>query len=160
MNVIRNCYRELFGTHGHSLFALPPVSKAPGPVFKALQQYHQSSVNDLNLLMGAVRVRGEWAIRIPGGVLKLVASTCPEQASGQAVLFEPSESGLPCGLLASPCLVHVTRGTAYIPLVNVGTIVVLLYPRTCLGSLCGAQVISLPRGVTEVKPTIASVSAR
>ena len=160
MNVIRNCYRELFGTHGPSLFALPPVPKAPGPVFEALQQYHQSSVNDSNPRSGAVRVRGERAVRIPGGVLKLVASTCPEQASGQAALFEPSDSGLPGGLLASSCLVRVARGTAYIPVVNVGMADVLLYPRTCLGSLCGAQVISLPRGVTEVKPTIARVSAQ
>ena len=151
---------ELFGTHGPSLFALPPVPKAPGPVFEALQQYHQSSVNDSNPRTGAVRVRGERAVRIPGGVLKLVASTCPEQASGQAALFEPSDSGLPGGLLASSCLVRGARGTAYIPVVNVGMADVLLYPRTCLGSLCGAQVISLSRGVTEVKPTIARVSAQ
>ena len=156
MNVIRKCYRELFGTNGPSLFALPPVSHVPGPVFEALQQYHQSSVKKPSPHTGTVRVRGERTIRIPGGVLQLVASTCP----GQAVLFEPSGSGLPCGLLASPCLVQVTRGTVYIPVVNVGTTDVLLHPRTCLGSLCGAQVISLPRGVTEVNPITASVSAQ
>ena len=160
MNVIRNCYRELFGTHGSSLFASPPVSHAPGPIFEALQQYHQSSVSKPNPCTGTVRVGGEWTIRIPGGVLRLVASTCPEQASDQAVLFEPLESGLPCGLLASPCLVRVIRGTAYIPVINVGTTDVLLYPRTRLGSLCGAQVISLPPGVTEVKSITASVSAQ
>lgn len=116
-------------------------------------------VNELNPRTGTVG--GEWTIRIPGGVLRLVASTCPEQVSGQAVLFEPLESGLPCGLLASPCLVHVIRGTAYIPVVNVGTTdVFLLYPQTCLGSLCVAQVVSLPWGMTEVRLTTASVSAQ
>lgn len=71
-------------------------------------------------------------MRIPGGVMKLVASTCPEQFSGQRVLFEPR---LPAGLLASPRLVQVVRGTAYAPVVSVEITEVLLYPRTGLGTL-------------------------
>lgn len=49
---------------------------------------------------------------------------------------------------------------AYIPIVNVGITDVLLYPRTSLGVLSSAQVISLPPGVTEVRPTRASVSSQ
>lgn len=46
------------------------------------------------------------------------------------------------------------------PVLNVGTTDVLLYPQIHLGSLCGTQVISLARGVTEVKLATASVSAQ
>lgn len=37
---------------------------------------------------------------------------------------------------------------------------VLLYPRLNLGILSRAQVVSLPAGMTEVKPTTASVSSQ
>ena len=69
------------------------------------------------------------------------------------------QSGLPAGLLTFPCVVQVTRGTVYVPVVNVGTTDVLLYPRVGLGALSSAQVVSLPAGVTEVKLTTASVSS-
>lgn len=159
MNVIRRCYQELFGAHGLSLFDLSAVTQSPGPVIEALQHYHQATTRCHVPSMGAVRVRGSRVVRIPGGVMKMVASTCPEQFSGRSLLFEPPESGLPAGLLASPCLVKVVRGTTYIPVVNVGTAELLLYPRTCLGALSPAEVVSLPPGVTEVRSS-ATVSAQ
>lgn len=85
---------------------------------------------------------------------------CPEQFSVQSVLFEPSESSLPAGLLVSPCLVQVTTGTVYFPVVNVGTTEVLLYPRTSLGTLNAAQVVSLLAGATEVVSLTARVSSQ
>ena len=160
MNVISRCYQELFGLHGSSLFSLPLVVQAPGPVVEALQQCHQSAAHVPRDPMGAVRVRGTRALRIPGGVMKLVASTCPELCFGRSALFEPPEAGLPAGLLASPCLVQVARGTVYVPVVNVGTTEVLLHPRTCLGSLSSVQVVSLPTGITEVRSTTATVSSQ
>ncbi|XP_034081973.1 uncharacterized protein LOC117552526 [Gymnodraco acuticeps] len=160
MNVIRRCYRELFGAFGSSLFDTPIVSQAPVAVIAALQEVHQSPAQVPGKLTDIARVRGKHAVRIPRGVMKLVASTCPEQLSGQSALFEPPESGLPAGLLASPCLVQVVRGTAYVPVVNVGTTEVLLYPRTGLGVLSAAQVVSLPAGVTEVGSSFAAVSSQ
>lgn len=160
MNIIRRCYRELFGAYGPSLFDFPDVSQAPGPVIKALQQCHQAAAQEPVVLVGTVKVRGSRAFRIPGGVMKLVPGTCTEQFSGQSVLFEPPDSGLPAGLLASPCLVQVERGTAYIPVVNVGTAEVLLYPRTSLGAVGMAKVVSLPAGVSEVSTTTATVSSQ
>lgn len=59
------------------------------------------------------RVRGSQVVHVPGGVIQFIASTCPEQSFSLVVLFEPLASGLPAGLLASPCLVQVVRGTAY-----------------------------------------------
>lgn len=53
--------------------------------------------------------------------MKIVAATCSERYSGTTVLFESLYSGLPAGLLGSPALVLVVRGTAYIPTVNVGS---------------------------------------
>lgn len=160
MNVIHRCYKELFGLFGSSLFESPSVSGAPGAVVAALQQCHQSVAQDTQSFHGSVKVRGERVVHIPVGVMQMVAATCPEQLSGESTLFEPPESGLPAGLLASPCLLKVFRSTVWIPVVNVGTAEVLLYPRTSLGSLSVAQVVSLPAGVTKIESASATVSSQ
>ncbi|KAL4004410.1 P2Y purinoceptor 4 [Sarotherodon galilaeus] len=149
MNIIRCCYQELFGAFGGSLFNSPSVSQAPRPVLEALHQWHQSAAQAPENPVGTVKVQGPRAVRIPGGVMQLVATTCSQQLSGQSVLFEPSESGLPVGLLASPCLVQVDKGVAYIPVTNVGTAEAVLHPRTHLGVISQATVVSLPAGVSE-----------
>lgn len=92
--------------------------------------------------------------------MKIVAATCSTQYSGTSALFEPSESGLPAGLLASLALVQVVRGTAYTPIVNVGSTSVLLYPRTIVGSLEEVQVVSLPAGVLEVPSALATMASQ
>lgn len=89
--------------------------------------------------------------RIPGGVTKFVKVTCSDHLSGSTALFEPLDSGLPGGLLASPSLVQVIGGTVYLPVVNVGTTDVLLHARTQLGYLRGVDVVSLPEGVAELR---------
>ncbi|KAK0155282.1 hypothetical protein N1851_002379 [Merluccius polli] len=63
----------------------------------------------------------------------MVAATGPQHLVNQ-ILFEPLSSGLPAGLLASPALVHMSKGTVYIPIVNVVAQEVVLYPRTVLGT--------------------------
>ncbi|KAL7831377.1 hypothetical protein SRHO_G00308800 [Serrasalmus rhombeus] len=158
MNVLSKCYQELFGQYGPALFDLPFVSHAHGSVVQALQLCHH--VDSQPVKCRRVKVRGGQIYRIPGGTMKLVPVTCSEQFSGGSVLFEPPETGLPAGLLASPALVKVTRGTGYIPVVNVGTSDVLLYPRTNLGTLCSAFVVSLPLGVTEVDAVTATVASQ
>lgn len=90
--------------------------------------------------------------------MKIVAATCSEQFSGSTVLFEPLDSGLQSGLLASPALVRVIRGTAYIP-VNVGSVEAVLHPRRVVGTLDTVNVVSLPSGVTEVPSGIATMSS-
>lgn len=144
----------------HSLFESPPVSQAPGPVIAALKRCHQGEVQNLSGCNGLARTRGTRAVHIAGGTMKFVPSTCLEQLAGQTAFFEPPESGLPAGLLALPCLVQVTRGTAYVPVVNVRVADVLLYPRTHLGLLSSVQIVSLPTGVSEVRPTIATMSSQ
>lgn len=64
--------------------------------------------------------------------MKIVTATCSEHYSGSTVLFEPLDSDVSAGLLPSPALVQVKRGTAYTPIVNVGSTEVLLYLCTVL----------------------------
>lgn len=149
MNIICKCYDSLFGQHGSDLFDLPTVFQAPRPIFQALQQCHQSL--PLSPKVSKVKLRGGRAARIPGGVTKFVAATCSDQYIDIPTLFEPVDSGLPEGLLTSPALLQVCRGTVYVPIVNVGNSDVLLYPHTLLGTISFVDVISLPKGVAEVR---------
>lgn len=160
MNIIRRCYHALFGQHGQSLFTLPSVFEAPESVTQALQKCHQASGQPLQRVAGQVKIRGKKACRIPGGTMKIVAATCSKQYSGTSVLFEPPESGLPAGLLASPALVQVVQGTAYIPIVNVGSTSVLLYPRTVAGTLNEVRVVSMPAGVIEMPTSVATTASQ
>ncbi|TWW77698.1 Retrovirus-related Pol polyprotein from transposon 17.6 [Takifugu flavidus] len=157
MNIIRRCYHDLFGQHGQALFNLPSVTEAPWSVTLALQMWSQQPSSHLT---GKVKVRGRKACRIRGGTMKIVVAMCSEQFSGRSVLFEPSENGLPAGLLASPALVRVVRGTAYILIVNVGTTSVLLYPRTIAGTLDEGCIVSMPAGVIEVPTSVATSASQ
>ena len=78
----------------------------------------------------------------------MVAATGPQPLAEQT-LFEPLSSGLPAGLLASPALVHMVKGTVYIPIVNVGTQEVVLYPRTVLGTVSEAYLVNSPDNLVE-----------
>lgn len=130
---MNRCYQELLGSDAHSIFNLPAVTQCPGPVLEALQQCHQVLRKNPGLSVGAVRVRGSRGVRFPGRVMKLVVSTCPARLEGPTLLFEPSEGELPAGLLAVPCLAQGMRGTIHIPVINVGTVEVVLYPQTRQG---------------------------
>lgn len=160
MNIISKCYHELFG--GNIAFSVESLSSAqvPSPVVEALQQCHQAHVTDSMTIDRTVRLRGRRAQRIKGGTLQFVAATCSTSGLGPSSLFEPLSTGLPGGLLASPALVSVSQGTAYIPVVNVGANDVLLYPRTALGSLADVNVTSMPPGIAEVRATCTSVQAQ
>lgn len=160
MNILRRCYRMLFGQHGLALFDLPVVTQAPESVVQALQRCHRASKAPPSEAAGKVKVRGRKACRIPGGTMQVVLATCSAQYSGTTVLFEPSDQGLPAGLLASPALVRVENGTAHIPIVNVGSSDVLLYPRTVVGALSEVSVVSLPPGVEEVPSHTATVASQ
>ena len=149
MNILKTWDRELFSRHGSALFDLPSVSQAPSQLQQAFQKCHQAQVNGPSDHSGRVKVKGRRVFRVPGGTMKLVAATCSQLHAGNNGLFEPMSVGLPAVLLASPALVQMTRGTVYIPIVNVGVNDVVLYPRTVIGTLSHAHVVSLPTGVTE-----------
>lgn len=148
MNVIRECYRELFLEHGPALFDLPPFKQNPWQ--DALQFCHKAHLQPEPQVDGPVRVKGRRRIYIPGGTMKLVPATCRKAplAHAGSALFEPLDTGLPNGLLASPALVRVVNGTAFIPITNVGATEVILPPRIQIGTLCQAEVIGQPGGIT------------
>lgn len=127
MNIIS--YELLFCQHGSALFELPTVSQAPGPVFQALQQYHQADGNPPPDMKCSVKLCQGRVHLISGCVTKFVVATS-DQFSGGFALFEPLDSGLPGGLLASPAFVRAFRGTVYISVVNVCTIDIVLDAQT------------------------------
>lgn len=67
MNIIKECYWELFVQHGPALFNLPYVLQAPMPIQQALQQCHRVQTKALPARSGCVKVKGEFAE--PQGVL-------------------------------------------------------------------------------------------
>ncbi len=62
--------------------------------------------------------------------------------------------------MASPALVKVVQGTVYIPVVNVGTTDIVLYPWVTIGILRCVDVVSLPSEVSEVQPVAVSASVQ
>ncbi|XP_077947562.1 uncharacterized protein LOC144388873 isoform X2 [Gasterosteus aculeatus] len=169
MNVLRECYAELFGQQASPLFDVSLVKEAPEAWKKAFQKCHESRARPATGASGVARVRGKHPVYIPGGTVKLVAATCPQRCLPPfQALFEPfaNQEALPGGLLVSLAMVTVHHGTAYIPVVNVGDTDVKLYPRCALGMLNQAQIVSLPTGINEVprKPagmgTLATMSSQ
>ena len=169
MNVIKECYNELFRQYGAALFDLPLVSQDSSPWYKAFQRCHQVQLESSSPKAGMVRVRGRRSVIIPAGMVKVVATTCPQGrfSSPNSGLFEPltAKCSLPVGVLLSPAMVSVVRGTAYIPVVNVSAMDAILHPRTPIGTLSPAEIVSFPKGITEVavtpkKQVVATVSSQ
>lgn len=95
MNVIRECYQELFCQHGPALFDLPPVVPVSPPWQQALQYCHQASDGPSVAAVGVAKVRGRRPVYIPGGTVKMIAATCSSQLSQciTGVLIEPPWGG-------------------------------------------------------------------
>lgn len=152
MNIISECYDLLFSQHGDSLFSLPCVQQAPKVWQQALQFCHDTP-SSVRPSTGMARIRGRYSVHVPRGAMKLVAATCSQHLSDhfQTVVFEPfPDVVLPAGVLVVPAVVQVVKGTAYIPVINVGSIDARLPLRCTLGTLKQAQIVSLPAGVEEV----------
>lgn len=60
--------------------------------------------------------------------MKFVVATCSVSFFNGVALLEPSEDGIPVGLLISSALVKVIRSMVYIPVINIGTTDALLFP--------------------------------
>lgn len=117
-------------------------------------QIHQAQANIHPDRSSLVKVKGGKFCRVPGGTMKTVGATCSQHQWTADALFEPLSIGLPAVLLTS--LVQVARDTVYIPVVNVGTLVAILYPYTVLGSLSQGNLMSSPTGLEEMSATIST----
>ncbi|XP_046719991.1 uncharacterized protein LOC124395501 [Silurus meridionalis] len=155
MNVLSRCYHELFGQYGPTLFELPLVTQ-DAELAQAFQTCQK--VDGVLTREGNVKIRGRRVCRIPGGTLKFVTATCASVFSDKIVLFEPRETGLPAGLLASPSLVRVNGGTVWVPIVNVGALDAVLYPTTVLGTLREVYLVDSPTGLTEISQVKAQIA--
>ncbi|KAL1281970.1 hypothetical protein QQF64_000773 [Cirrhinus molitorella] len=91
------------------------------------------------------------SLEVPGVLGMNILGRCYQELFGQ--------HGLPAGLLASPALVKVSRGTVYVPIVNVGTVEVILRPATLVGNLREVYLVNLPAGVSEEKLVSATVQS-
>ena len=69
MNIIKECYLELFVRHGPALFNLPYVLQAPPLIQHALQQCHQIQATTPPDCSGCLKVKGGRVCRVPGGTL-------------------------------------------------------------------------------------------
>lgn len=127
MNIIRECYVNLFNEHGTELFQIPQIRSAT-PAWKQALRCCQK--------------------RVGAGTVTMVPVTCP-QVSGAVIeflleLLAPEENALPEGLLLSPSLVYAERGLVYAPIVNVGSTEVWVAPRRIIGTVQVVKVVSAP----------------
>ncbi|XP_039528746.1 uncharacterized protein LOC120479938 [Pimephales promelas] len=145
MNVIGQCYNDLFEKHGPALFSAPQVRQAELGWRDAFSQCHRADGSPFPGFIGYVKVQSCHPVQIPAGTMRLVPALCPKNIKSCTVCFlEPqdfSEGGLPAGVLISPSLLQCRQGVVHVPVVNVGTEPLYLPPRIRLGSLVGAEVV-------------------
>ena len=136
MNVVIECYRELFIEHGEALFASLSAIQAEASWGSVLRHCHRLEACPV-LPEGRVRVLDRAGEFIPAGSVKFVQVNCPKvpHAPVKTMLLEPGGSDLAPGLLMSPALVTVTNGVAYVPVVNVGTTGATVHSKQVLGAL-------------------------
>lgn len=93
--------------------------------------------------------------------MKWVAATCSahfSQSAGTALVgFDQGD--LQEGLLISPAMVTVKKGTVHIPAVNVGQNAVALYPHPPIAVLSQADVVRMPEGVSFTRQKLQGVGA-
>lgn len=155
MNVIQECYRELFSQHGHKLFDLPTVKETPAWL-SALQYCKKTKIDLYETTERLARVGGRETVRIPADSLRFLPVTFSLPAGLPPVLlFEPlgKEISLPAGLLASVSLVPISQGVAFVPIVNVGEQDALLQPHVAVGTLCKVETVLQSEGRDVVVPS-------
>uniref|UniRef100_A0AAV2KYC7 Uncharacterized protein n=1 Tax=Knipowitschia caucasica TaxID=637954 RepID=A0AAV2KYC7_KNICA len=138
MNVIKECYYQLFSQHGSHLFDLPEIRLAPPLWQRALQHCHRMESQTLQPERGVAKVRG-------------------------TALLEPLDDcqSLQQGLLISPAMVNIHQARPGTPLPNE---VQLAIKCTSVATQCAMSVIP-KRSTDDVKvlqqadPAIAPVLA-
>ncbi len=138
MNVINQCYQELFIQHGDPLFQAPGVQALEKEWKKALAECRQLDRVLETGLIGRVRVRPGPAVLVPAVTLKFVPAICHTGLGStfSSGLLEPlplENCHLPCDLIISSAFLPVTQGRLEVPVVNVGTHDRWIRPKVVLG---------------------------
>ncbi|XP_049331323.1 retrovirus-related Pol polyprotein from transposon opus [Astyanax mexicanus] len=141
MNVIHNCYSELFSEHGSAFFQSSALQSVGGPWKQALAECHRLECLPPTGCLGQVTVRGRAAVRVPAGSVKLVVATCNNNFGAvlSSAFFEPHAHTLPDGLLMSRALLSIDSGSVAVPVVNVEHRDIWLPPRVTLGQLFAVE---------------------
>ncbi|XP_052464763.1 uncharacterized protein LOC128021529 [Carassius gibelio] len=146
MNIIGQCYNNLFEEHGSALFSVLQVRRAETGWKDALLQCQRTSDPFGPGYIGQVRVQAKHPVQIPAGTMRLVTAYCPKTFSNVATLFEPlggdGSGGFPAGILISPALLQSSQTTICVPVVNVSTETVYLPARAKLGSLIKVEMVN------------------
>uniref|UniRef100_A0A3B1KDF0 Gypsy retrotransposon integrase-like protein 1 n=1 Tax=Astyanax mexicanus TaxID=7994 RepID=A0A3B1KDF0_ASTMX len=152
MNIIGQCYQELFLQHGQALFKVPNVQQAGKVWQQALFECQNLEHISQSGRVGLVRVQQGPAVRVPAGSMAFISAACHD-GLGFIVstgLLEPVsfvDGQLPCDLLVPSALVSVGKGVLQVPVVNVGDQDRWLQPKTVLGELHVVQLMSTPKEV-------------
>lgn len=168
MNVIGGCYGELFQQHGPTLFQSSIIQRASEGWKDALSECHKLDCLPETGRLGRVKVGGRSSVRVPAGSLQMVAATCATHVGRalRSVLFEPTTSLLPAGLLASKAYLSVEDGRVWVPIVNVGAQDVWLPRRATLGEVFAVELktgtaVTLERdGETECVVQVNTIQAQ
>ena len=140
MNIIGECYRELFLEHGHALFQSPSIQQAGKAWQQALTVCQRLEQTLETGRVGLARVQKGPAVRIPASSMRFVPATCHQQLGYilPSCFLEPLsfvEGQLPSDLLVAAARLSVTSGMVRIPVINVGNQDRWLQPKTVLGEL-------------------------
>lgn len=119
MNVISQCYDELFQQHGSTLFHAPLVRSAGKAWKQAFTDCQQLDRLPPTSCLGKAKVAGRTSVRIPAGSTKFVSCNQHIGFVIQSVLLEPVDCKLPPGLLLSRAILDCDQGQVYVPVVNV-----------------------------------------
>lgn len=146
MNVIGQCYNDLFEQHGPALFSVPQIRQAELGWKDALLQCHRADEAPSPGFIGYVKVQSRHPVQIPAGTMRLVPALCPKSIKSCTSVFleplGPDDGGLPAGVLISPALLQCIQGMVQIPVVNVSTEPLYLPSRIRLGCLASAEVVT------------------
>ncbi|KAL6485096.1 hypothetical protein MHYP_G00071410 [Metynnis hypsauchen] len=154
MNIIGQCYQELFLQHGQALFEASDVQQAGKVWEQALFECQNLEHISQDGRIGLVWVQQGPAVRVPSGAMTMILASCHEGLGSvlSAGFLEPvcfAEGQLPGDLLIPSALVSVGKGALQVPVVNVGNQDRWLQPKTELGELHIVQPVSNP-GVVQV----------
>jgi len=136
MNVIAQCYRELFAQQGGDLFASLSVVQVEAYWESSLHYCPHQDVCHLTHegRVGVLEKGGEF---IPARSLKFIKVICPKVPHTPPVtmLLEPGGSDLAPGLLLSVSSLSVSNGLTCVPVVNVGATGDTVHSKQVLGML-------------------------
>lgn len=142
MNVIQNCHELLKQQFGSQYSKSPMMQQCEASLKQALEICQLYDTQNQSF----VKLLAQSPVKVPAGTLQLVcaASGYTRLMPKESLLLEPlteSEGSLPADLLMIGSIVSPEKGQLLVPIMNVGTRDVILYPHVRLASVHRAEVV-------------------